>query len=392
MVVGIKELFVKGLGLVSRVKEVEHGIAQIGVSNACTMNPSCRHCPSDFYSPEWKGSIMDMETFISAIDGIDELNEWYEHGDRLIGRIHLSLWGDPFCNPDIFEMVALSKERGYFVSLTTDGMALTEENYEGFVQSGLDAVGISIGGPEKKVHELIRRGSDFDVVCENVRNLYSIKGVDRETPKIVISFLTTNNTVLYLPQMVEFACDLGADGLAATNLTYICKPEDLGDKAFSMNDRLEGIIRRTVKEAKKAKKKEMYLRLYPLCFEGRYGCSEDPLKSFVITPSGNVYPCTHLALPVRKIHRITESQECEIEFNGFGNIQRNSLVDIWCSEAYGGFRGKFEEAQASLRRKYKGVFGDGMDLFQIEEVSLMERVEKVKVPVLCNGCYKLYGF
>jgi len=390
---GLRKTIGRVLTALAGGKRDTSGMAQIEVTSACGLRPPCRHCPRRHYGAEWQTRNMPDEVFVRTLDGIDGLNQ---QGVE-IGRVHLSLWGDPFRNPRIFDMIRRAKDRGHAVSLTTDGAALSAETNEQIVRSSLDVIGVSIDGPTPEVHGRMR-SSDFDAVTGGLRDLRDLKSHrGAETPTIVVSFLMTKDTVPHLPEMVDLTRQLGGRGLAATNLTCTCTAEDADAAAFAMTEAPDPRIRRLVKDATDRTGRDLYLRLYPLWLQPDSGCGERPLTGFVAAATGDIHPCTQLALPVSRRRRVCrdlegEVAECEIEFAGFGNLRHATLPEIWRSEPYAAFRERFGRAQQILREKFKWTLGDSFDPVELEEVPAATRLRRAAPPSLCRCCPKLYGF
>ena len=79
------------------------------------------------------------------------LNDPYVRRRRLFFDLKIA---EPLLHPNICEIVRLIKESGHTVQMATNGYLLPDKA-EGLLSAGLDAIHISIDGPEK-VHDSIR--------------------------------------------------------------------------------------------------------------------------------------------------------------------------------------------------------------------------------------------
>lgn len=80
--------------------------------------------------------------------------------------------GEPFLHPEIFKMINIAKEKGFFVLLVSNG-TLLRDRAEEIVHSGLDVLIISLDGTGE-VHDIIRgKVGLFETVIEGLKTLLS---------------------------------------------------------------------------------------------------------------------------------------------------------------------------------------------------------------------------
>lgn len=103
--------------------------AQIEITNRC--NLTCAMCPRDHFNlPQEDMPIEIFKRIVSRLGGVKLLT--------------LTGWGEPLMHPQIFEMIAYCKERGYSVKLTTNGTLLTSDIQQKVISSGLDEITFSL--------------------------------------------------------------------------------------------------------------------------------------------------------------------------------------------------------------------------------------------------------
>lgn len=108
--------------------------------------------------------------------------------------------GEPLLNSRFFNMVKSIKliEASLFVKTVTNGMALNQRNAIKLIESGIDAVEISLDGLSASESELIRVNSDTKKIVANIKELISLRSrMGSESPKISLvttQFIRTKQT------------------------------------------------------------------------------------------------------------------------------------------------------------------------------------------------------
>lgn len=132
--------------------------AQIEITNRC--NLTCEMCPRDHFNLSRED--MPFETFERIIARLGDVT-----------LLTLTGWGEPLVHPQLFEMIAHGKRRGYTVKLTTNGTLLTSDMQQRILSSGLDEITISLdsvksvnksGHPNLDVLRIIK---DFAEKCKD---------------------------------------------------------------------------------------------------------------------------------------------------------------------------------------------------------------------------------
>jgi MoaA/NifB/PqqE/SkfB family radical SAM enzyme len=150
---------------------------------------------------------MAIETFQGVLDDLRAL------GTRqvdLVGR------GEPLLNPQALEMVGLAKERGFRVTMISNGSRLDAGCARALVDLGLDRYQLSLDAASGETYSRIHvsEGADaFGSLKKRIANLSaerSRKGLGR--PQITLSFTIGALNYLELEQMVGTVDEVGADG------------------------------------------------------------------------------------------------------------------------------------------------------------------------------------
>jgi len=109
-------------------------------------------------------------------------------------------------------MIRYAKSKGIQTDLATNATLIDKEVAREIIASGLDYIELSIDSPVAATYEAIRVGAAFDSVVRNVKNLIEAKG-DLKKPEIKILTVVQDENVGELPQLLEFANQLGMNSI-----------------------------------------------------------------------------------------------------------------------------------------------------------------------------------
>ena len=295
---------------------------QIEITRKCSMR--CVMCPNKLWGDEVKKE-MKFEVF-------EELSKYFKHTKI----VHLQGWGEPLNHAKFFDMVEIAREE-CDVGFTTNGMFLNEKTRKKVVELDVNYLAISIAGATSKTHENIRKGTSFDKIVKNVKEILKLKN----RPKIIFTFLVNKLNIGELPDVVELTAKLGVDELVVTNLDYVFDEITDKIKVFSCKKPEKKYVKVLNHAKKVAKKEKVKLRTHPLKLEDRLICDAIPTKSVTISVEGNMYPCIYLSLPFKKIPRIFCGDYFEIERPNFGNVF--NFWKSWNCKDYVESREKYEK-------------------------------------------------
>ena len=122
-------------------------------------------------------------------------------------------WGEPFLNPDIYDMIAHAKRRNLTVISSTNGHPFARtDNAAKVVSSGLDALIVSVDGVTQATYERFRQGGDLTAVLDGVRNLVAEKkAAGSANPLLNLRLLVTRDNEHELADLAHLGRDLGVD-------------------------------------------------------------------------------------------------------------------------------------------------------------------------------------
>lgn len=277
----------------------------IDSSEAC--NFKCRYCfRSDSDRNNWGYAsdckIMQWEIFKLVVEQIKEFPED-------VKQISLSCHGEPLCNPMLPDMVKYIKENGIQskVSIHTNAALLDEHCIEQIVESGINKIVVSLQGlSAKKYKEVCGAEIDYSSFFSNLAQLYKKK---KETE----IFIKVADVALDYGEEEKFYQLFGeiADRVYVEKVVPIWKNIDV-DNIRLMKENKYGTIME------------------------KQNCCPVIFHTLVVTPNGDVYPCTQL-----------------LGNKMLGNVKSGRLYEFWNGS----------EREALLR-----------------EQLLMHNIE------MCNGC------
>jgi len=297
----------------------------VEVSNRC--NIRCIMCAR----PEEMG----IETGDISLDHINGISELFS-GSLML---HAYGFGEPFMNPHFFHLLEKAKRQFAYVDFFTNGMALNPQKSEHLVELGVDRITFSVDGATPSTFETLRAGARFDTVAGNMHSLHEEKlRQGSEIPKIDINFIAMQSNFRELPQLAEFAGEMGVAHLNVKPLvTYAYKPElhqlrrtyspEQDDEILDQTAQLcvqkgisldidpyrsTGLVHDT---SRNQKLKEGSKR--PVCFQ--------PWKTMYVTWSGQIKTCCFAHGPI------------------LGSLNDDSAGDIWFGSAYETLRRQIAE-------------------------------------------------
>lgn len=251
-----------------------------------------------------KKNLMKWDVFERAVEQIKEFPE-------SVKQISLSNHGEPLCNRRLPEMVRYIKDQGITarISIHTNAALLDKEYALELAESGIDKVVISLQGlTSEKYKEICAVELHFDTFYKNLKYLYDNKKENTVINIKIMDVAVGNQEEEFYEKFSKIA-----DHVFVEKMVPIWKNTGNG-------------------ECKPDKVMNKYGEAFPY-----QECCPLLFNTLVVTPDGDVYPCTQVL-----------SEEC------LGNVSECSLVELW--------NGK-------------------------ERTELLRRQLLLEAPESCNGCY-----
>ena len=273
-------------------------------------NLSCKMCRDNV---QITGKIMPFDLFCKLVD----------ETAPYITSYSLFNWGEPLILKDFRERVTYlySKKRADCdIDISTNGTLLSNDMID-FLRSMNVRVTVSFDGADKITFENIRRGANFEKVCENIRNLvkaYFDIPIEK-SPEIYISIQKDNHKQLL--EIAKLAHSLGIKrigyGLVTAPTEYAAETTD--NLRFEIERAVEFINNNGMLNSLYPTKVGDYLwwgdkYVYKSNFIVDTNCNA-PFVSASVAYNGDVYLCCNCG---------------ELA----GNVQNKSFTEVWQSTSY----------------------------------------------------------
>lgn len=271
-------------------------------SNFC--NFKCVSCfqslKGDNYLTQHRG-LMDMELYVKIID---QFKKW--DGDKL-KVLKLSLYGEPFTNPNFCKMLQIAKDADIAerIETTTNASLLTPEICKQLVEYEIDYIRVSIyGGNQERYEEVTGcNNASIEKIHSSLECIQKIKKTqNRNKPFVSAKMLDTysNENEMFLTKFCDVADEV-----------YIDKPHNwvaTKEKSF-------------IGSLYKEEQKDALSKDLEQTMSNRIACPM-PFTTMSIRSDGAVSPC------------------CVDWIGGtnIGNIKETNIRDIWNSEEMFQFR------------------------------------------------------
>jgi organic radical activating enzyme len=165
-------------------------------------NLECPFCPTGTDQMQRKKSHMPMDRAKRVIDRVKD------HALEL----RLYNWGEPFLNPDIFEIIRYARDAGLFTVISSNLSVKVKDLGPKVVASGLDRLTASIDGITQSALETYRRKAKMDLCFANIRAIADEKARQgSSTPSIELKFLVFRHNESQIPKLEAKGRELGAD-------------------------------------------------------------------------------------------------------------------------------------------------------------------------------------
>ena len=138
--------------------------------------------------------------------------ETFRPGLMLVG-------GEPLLYPQLHEAVTLIKQRGFFLSVFTNGLRLAREA-SFLVEAGVNLLLVSLDG-RPEINDRNRGPGAFAATVEGIRAVRSIREkTSAPVPAIQMAATISDLTYAHLSDLGPLALELGVDSLALSHLQY----------------------------------------------------------------------------------------------------------------------------------------------------------------------------
>jgi len=389
---GVEVRIEEGMSGMNLIRPVTH-LAKLYIepTNAC--NLECRTCIRNVWDEPM--GRMDSRTFDRIIEGLKAFSP--------PPTVFFGGFGEPLSHPSIVDMVARVKALGITVELITNGTLLTPEMSGRLIETGLDALWVSLDGATPESYADVRLGAALPEVLNNLRNFRRTRWGDymppfgfdfHLTPQIGIVFVAMKRNIADLPAVISLGNRLGANRFLVTNvLPYT--PE-MCDEILYSRALTDSIYQPTRWGARmKLPKMDVSDTTQEALFRAMrgghsvtvagasFGESNDRCPfiqdgSTAIGWEGNLSPC----LPLLHNHvTYLNGWERSLKRHAVGNVNEVGLDELWNLPEYVDFRERVQKFDFSYC-----IFCGGCNLIESNEEDCFGNTFPV-----CGGCLWAQG-
>jgi len=274
-------------------------------TNHC--NLKCPECPSGLGTLTRPLGLLKTENFKDWIDQIKDTGFY----------LQLFFQGEPYINKNLPEMIKYAQQNKIYVSISTNGHFINEQNIDNILESAPDKLIYSVDGLDEETYQNYRVGGTFAQVDKALRTLVQRKKqMNLKKPFIEFQFIVMKQNEHLLDKVKEYCKEVGVDKLVFKTMQITSYENAL--KFLPTNKK----YRRYILENNSFRIKD---EIKNHCFA--------LWRTTVITWDGKVVPCCF---------------DKDAEYT-LGILNGKSVYEIWNSDIYNSFR----QAVLSDRKKNK---------------------------------------
>lgn len=307
----------------------------IEVTNQC--NLKCKYCNSNNCFKE-EAKFLDPETLEEYLKKITSINNNAPILVNLTG-------GEPLLNTRIEELFKVIREYDCRISLSTNGLLLTEEKAD-LIKEYCDFVMLSLDSKDKEVNDMIRGEGSYEAVISSAK-------ICREREiTFFISATPTKYNIENLEKLISFTYDLEADGFMINEPILLDKEGNSLKEHFNYSlDKLESkkafVRKRTaiinswkndrLKYNKKDKVNLIFIEDIKRCMNSVFNiipkanCGAG-VNEILIDINGIVYPCHALNVAKYALGTVEEYTSNKKDFIKIDDINecKDCNLNIFC--------------------------------------------------------------
>jgi MoaA/NifB/PqqE/SkfB family radical SAM enzyme len=240
-------------------------------------------------------------------------------------------------HPELFEMLRIAKDAGCMVGTTTNGTRVGRELIEKMVSQGLDVIGFSLAGVDEK-NDKIREGTRIKNVLECIEEIHRAKDkFGADNPQIHIAYMLLRSGLDDLEKLPEFLGNTGAAQIVVSSLSYVVSPEMETESILASGEEEYSELKERLVEVRRNAENQgtdLYFHIVSPV-KNNFSCSENIHRAVVVGSDGSLSPCVMKQIPVRgeNFYYVNGKKHLQQKLP-FGNVQNESLRNIWHCKEY----------------------------------------------------------
>ena len=292
-------------------------------TNHC--NLKCPECPSGLGSLTRPLGLLNPDDFKKLIDDISNTGFY----------VQLFFQGEPFINKNLYGMINYAREKNMYVSISTNGHFINEENVDTVLKNAPDKIIYSIDGLDEESYQNYRVGGTFEQADVGLKALLKKKKeINQRHPFVELQFIVMKQNEHQLDEVLKYGKEVGVDKVVFKTMQISSYESAL--KFLPSNKKYRRYIIDNGSFGIKGKMKNHCFALW---------------RTSVITWDGKVVPCCF-------------DKDAEYEL---GLTNGKSFNDVWHSDEYNKFRARILGDRHSISMCTNCTEGLKVNIFEIEQ-------------------------
>ena len=278
--------------------------------------------------------------------------EWIEvfRQARELGAVQLGFsGGEPLVRQDLAELIAAARGLGYYTNLITSGIGLTEARLRALKDAGLRHIQLGFQSTDRATAQQLA-----GVDCLE-RKLGMARAIKAQGFPMVLNVPITRQNIGQIPQIINFAAELGVDYIELANVQYYNWALLNREQLMPTREELLRAEAQVQEARERLGDRLTIFFVIPDYYEGRpKACMNGWGAVFLsVAPDGLAMPC----------HNARNLPGLDLP-----NVTSTPLADIWRkSQAFNAYRGEdwMQEPCRSCDERHKDFGGCRCQAFQI---------------------------
>ncbi len=304
-------------------------VRKLYIEPTTNCNLHCATCVRNVWGDPWEA--MSMDTFQHIVEQVNDLPE--------LSEVVFAGFGEALSHRHAFDMIAAMRAHDYAVTVASNGTLLNEKRIRRLIELGVNKLVVSIDGVRPETFESIR-----DVALQKVlHNLELFNQIKKETgamhPILEIEFVAMKSNIGDLPAMPKLMAELQASRLIVTNV--LAYTESLRDEILYGYAPQSPLL--PLEQASWPVSDENWMfwgtvDLPRMHWSAERRCKFIHDRATVVGWDGSVVPC--YALSHNYAYYALDGRKKNVSRYTLGNVNEQTLAEIWMSETYTRFRGE----------------------------------------------------
>jgi MoaA/NifB/PqqE/SkfB family radical SAM enzyme len=297
---------------------------QIEISSHC--NAACIYCPHTEYRHTWRHRHLPKVAVKRLIPAFTKTT-----------LIYLQGWGEPLLHPDFFDLLKIAKNTGCMVGTTTNATLLNKEQVGQLIEEGLDIIGFSLAGIDEK-NDRIREGTSITQTLDCIEMFHREKSKRGAThPKLHIAYMLFRSGLQDLEKIPSFLARTGVDQTVVSSLSLaLNRSLETESILAASKEEVQELKHRFCETKAQAGKLGVDLHFHIVSPQMEFfKCGENVNRAVVVGSDGCISPCVFTQIPAsgENFYFFKGSKVAQRNLS-FGNIEFDSLNNIWNQKAY----------------------------------------------------------